>query len=485
MKKVVFYGRYSSASQTEQSIEGQLHVCEKYAAANDMEITAQYIDRAISGTSDNRPQFQRMIADSRHGMFECVLVYKLDRFARNRYDSAIYKKKLRDNGVRVVSATEAISDTPEGIIMEGLLEAMDEYYSAELSRKMRRGKEESFRKGYYLNHAAPFGYKLIDRRLFPDEATAPLVPEIFRSYLNGSKIGEIAEQMNAKGIPTAAGTPWKPMDVSRLLHRRLYVGEYTFGDFEGTMPCPQLVERELYDSVQEYIAAAAKRRRKRMDFDYLLTGKLVCADCGKSVCGSTSGRKHYYYCRHCNGARALDADYLHGKVMAALDEYLNVDKVDELAAAAYAEYRKEEQVDERPALERELRTVETQIQNAVNAIVAGAALPELHDKLTELKERQIAIKQALLDAQVQIPSLTEEHFRFALSDMAQKSSAELFRTVVGLVLLKGDVVILCINLTDENNMPPLEQVLFRVTDAGTSVIQNNIIQMTGWLLIAA
>jgi DNA invertase Pin-like site-specific DNA recombinase/DNA-directed RNA polymerase subunit RPC12/RpoP len=485
MKNAVLYARYSSANQTEQSIEGQTHVCEKYAAQNDIQIVRHYIDRAISGTSDKRPQFQQMITDSKSKEFEIVLVYKLDRFARNRYDSAIYKKKLRDNGVRVVSATENITDSPEGIIMEGLLEAMDEYYSAELSRKMMRGKEESFQKGYYLNHVPPFGYKLVDRRLTIDEATAPLVPEIFRDYLDGKKIGEIAAELNAKGIPTAAGTRWKPMDVSRLLHRRLYVGEYTFGDFEGVMPCPQIVPRELYDAVQKYIADAVERKRKRKDYNYMLTGKLRCAECGKSVCGSTSGKKHYYYCRHCGSARVIDADYLHAKTFAALDEYLNEDKVAELAAAAYAQYQQEEQVDERPALERELKSVDTQIQNAVNAIVAGAALPELQEKITQLKERQETLRKALLDAPTSMPRLTEEHFRLALSEMAKQSSAELFKTVVGLVLLKGDTVIVCVNLTDETNVPPLEQILFKVTDAGTGVIQNKAIQMSGWLLIAA
>ena len=485
MKNAVLYARYSSANQTEQSIEGQTHVCEKYAAQNDIQIVRHYIDRAISGTSDKRPQFQQMIADSKSKEFEIVLVYKLDRFARNRYDSAIYKKKLRDNGVRVVSVTENITDSPEGIIMEGLLEAMDEYYSAELSRKMMRGKEESFQKGYYLNHVPPFGYKLVDRRLTIDEATAPLVPEIFRDYLDGKKIGEIAAELNAKGIPTAAGTRWKPMDVSRLLHRRLYVGEYTFGDFEDVMPCPQIVPRELYDAVQKYIAEAVERKRKRKDYNYMLTGKLKCAECGKSVCGSTSGKKHYYYCRHCKSSKAIEADYLHEKVMRALDEYLTEDKVAEIAAAAYAEYQQEEQVDERPALERELKSVDTQIQNAVNAIVAGAALPELQEKLSQLKKRQETLRKALLDAPTAMPRLTEEHFRLALSEMAKQSSAELFKTVVGLVLLKGDTVIVCVNLTDETNVPPLEQILFKVTDAGTGVIQNKAIQMSGWLLIAA
>ena len=126
MKKVAFYGRYSSAMQTEQSIEGQLHVCEQYAAANGLEIVRQYVDRATSGKTDNRPQFQQMISDSERGLFEGILVYKLDRFARNRYDSFIYKHKLKEQGIRVISATEPLSDTPEGIIFEALIEGMDE-----------------------------------------------------------------------------------------------------------------------------------------------------------------------------------------------------------------------------------------------------------------------------------------------------------------------------------------------------------------------
>ena len=165
MKKVVFYGRYSSVNQTEQSIEGQLHVCQKYAEQNGLEITAQYIDRAQSGKTANRKEFQRMITDSEKGMFEAVLVYKLDRFARNRFDSAMYKRQLRENGVKVISATENISDTPEGIMMEAVLEGMDEYYSAELARKLHRGMAESFRKGYFINRAAPFGYRVENHRL--------------------------------------------------------------------------------------------------------------------------------------------------------------------------------------------------------------------------------------------------------------------------------------------------------------------------------
>ena len=134
----VVYARYSSHKQGAQSIEGQLASAYKYAGEHGYTIIHEYIDRAQSGTTDNRLEFQRMISDSDKHTFEGVLVYQLDRFARNRYDSAINKSKLKKNGVRVISAKENIADDPSGILVEGVLESMAEYYSAELSQKIHR-----------------------------------------------------------------------------------------------------------------------------------------------------------------------------------------------------------------------------------------------------------------------------------------------------------------------------------------------------------
>lgn len=157
MKTAVIYARYSSDSQTEQSIEGQLRVCEEYAQKNNILILNTYIDRAMTGTNDNRPDFQRMIKDSSRKEWNFILVYKLDRFSRNKYESAIHKKTLKDNGVKVLSAMENIPDTPEGIILESLLEGMNVYYSAELSQKVKRGMRETRLKGFYQGGGLPYG----------------------------------------------------------------------------------------------------------------------------------------------------------------------------------------------------------------------------------------------------------------------------------------------------------------------------------------
>ena len=122
MKTAVIYARYSSDRQTEQSIEGQLRVCHDYAEKHDLIIVDTYIDRAMTGTNDNRAEFQKMLHDSNKRAWDLVLVYKLDRFSRNKYEMAMHKKTLRDNGIKLVSAMENIPDTPEGIILESLLE---------------------------------------------------------------------------------------------------------------------------------------------------------------------------------------------------------------------------------------------------------------------------------------------------------------------------------------------------------------------------
>ena len=169
MGRAVIYARYSSHNQTEQSIEGQLHDNYEFANREGYQVVGEYIDRAMTGRSDQRDDFQRMIHDASKKQFQYIIVWKLDRFARNRYDSAIYKSKLKKYGVRVVSAKENISDNPEGIILEGMLESMAEYYSANLSVNVKRGQRETLAKGRFCGGRVPFGYKIEDGKLVADE----------------------------------------------------------------------------------------------------------------------------------------------------------------------------------------------------------------------------------------------------------------------------------------------------------------------------
>lgn len=185
--KGAIYARYSSDNQREESIEGQLRECKAFAEKNDIQIVETYIDRAFSVRTDRRPDFQRMIKDSEKNMFDVVLVWKLDRFARNRYDSAHYKSILKRNGVKVISATEIISQGAEGILLESLLEGYVEYYSAKLSEKVIRGMKENALKYKYNGETLPIGYMIDSEQYFQiDPLTAPAVLDAFKHYAGGN-----------------------------------------------------------------------------------------------------------------------------------------------------------------------------------------------------------------------------------------------------------------------------------------------------------
>ena len=227
----VIYARYSSDNQKEESIDGQLRECKAYAEKNGIQIVDTYIDRALSAKTDNRPRFQQMIKDSASKHFEVILVWKLDRFARNRYDSAHYKNMLRKNGVKVVSITETISQGAEGILLESLLEGMAEYYSVELAEKVTRGMMENALKCKYNGGTLPIGYKVDKEQNYEiDEVTAPAVVLAFKSYAEGMSMQHIANMLNYQGVRTHKKTKLDVDIVARMLHNRKYIGEYKFKD---------------------------------------------------------------------------------------------------------------------------------------------------------------------------------------------------------------------------------------------------------------
>ncbi len=304
--KAVIYARYSSDSQREESIEGQLRECMEYAKFNDIEVVETYIDRALSAKTDNRPNFQKMIKDSSRHLFDIVLVWKLDRFARNRYDSAHYKNILKKNGVKVVSAKETIAEGSEGILLESVLEGMAEYYSADLSEKVKRGLTENALKCKYNGGAIPIGYKIDSEQKFQiDEELAPLIIEIYKMCNDGKTIKDIYNYLSEKHILRPNGKPIRYNAVRYILTNRIYIGEFNRSGILIENGVPAIISKELFDAVQLEIAKNSKApARHTADEDYLLTTKLFCGKCGAMMVAQTGTGKmgkvyHYYDCvRH-------------------------------------------------------------------------------------------------------------------------------------------------------------------------------------------
>lgn len=466
MKTAVIYARYSSQNQTEQSIDGQIRECTEFAERNDIQIINTYVDRAVSGTSaEHRTQFQKMIADSAKQQFQVVLVYKLDRFARNRYDSAIYKSKLKKNGVKVLSAKENITDSPEGIILEGLLEAMDEYYSAELSRKCKRGIREGIIKGHNMGGAVLYGYKRENKHFIIDETTAPAVKLIFEMYASGNyTLSKIAQTLNEQGYRSVNGNPFKRWGVSDILHNDKYTGTHYIDGIAEPEKCPPIIDTELFEKVQGMLQkSASKAREQRTDHVYALTGLVQCGICGQAICGSSSksNGKHYFYykCRNretCENQRNYSADKLEQIVIDALQEYLTQDKINVITERVYKLYTEQEV---QPDPRTQLPEINRQIQNVVNAIASGVQSEALTQKLADLEMQ----REALEKQPIAQPKLTKEHFEYFLKRLATilettEDKKQLFNAMISSITLFKDELVIAINVLENDNPPTLTEI---------------------------
>lgn len=300
MKKCVIYARYSSDSQTEQSIEGQLRVCEDYAKNHHIQVVKNYVDRAMTGTNDNRPDFREMLTDAQKREWDIVLVYRFDRFSRNKYESVIHKKKLKDLGIKVVSAMENIPDTPEGIILESLLEGMNQYYSAELSLKVKRGQRESRLKGNFLGGKVPYGYRVENQKLIINEEEAKIIRYIYKEFAKEELGCNIAKKLNRKKI-LYRNRLFRRSDIYRLLGREYYTGLYEFDGEYYQKIFPQIISRNLFAKIRR-IALDNKHGANRKTM-YMLKNMIFCKNCGEVyVCDSGTSKignlNRYYKCKN-------------------------------------------------------------------------------------------------------------------------------------------------------------------------------------------
>ena len=400
--KAVIYARYSSDNQREESIEGQLRECTAYCKKNDITILRTYIDRAMSAKTDHRPDFQQMIKDSAKGLFDVIIVWKLDRFARNRYDSAHYKAQLRKYGVKVLSATENISEGPEGIILESMLEGMAEYYSAELSEKVIRGHTENALKCKYNGGTPTFGFAIDKDKYYQiDPHTAPVVLEMFIRYDKGETMKNIRDWLNGAGVTTVRGKKIDLNFVAAILHNRKYIGEYSYRHIVTPGGIPAIVPQDLFDRVQQRLETNRKApARHKAEDDYLLTTKLFCGTCGAMMVGesgtsASKGRKyHYYRCVNTKKHKTCTAKHksvrklpLENAVVNATMAKVMDDNFVEYIADAVMDLQGKES-SQLPALRKQLEETERGITNMLNAIQMGIINQSTKQRLDELEERK-------------------------------------------------------------------------------------------------
>ena len=475
----VVYARYSSHRQGEQSIEGQLAEAKKYAEAHGLTIIHEYCDRAQTGRNDDRGQFQLMLADAAKGAFDALIVWKTDRIGRNKEEIALNKYHLKKNGVKIHYIAEMIPDTPEGIILEAVIEGMAAYYSEQLSQNIRRGQRASASKAQSTGGNRPLGYKTgPDKKLVIDPETEPTAKLVFDLYAQGKTISQIIRLLNERGLRTLRGRPFTNNSLRSMLKNEKYIGVYTYKDeIRLEWAKPPIVEPEVFYKVQEMLKynqrAAAHKNAKA---DYLLTEKLFCGKCGQMMVGvsstsHTGTRHHYYYCteqrkKKCS-KKPVRKIWIEGLVLeyvAALIQ--NEDLLKFIAEKTYQYYLAQNTESAyTESLQKALDEVEKATTNLVRVLEAGIFNEATKRRMEELDEQKAELQSALAAAKLRSDlGLKKEHIlyflhRFAEMDYTDEDCQKrMIQTFVNSIFVYDDKVVITFNYSGDNRTITLHEI---------------------------
>lgn len=475
MKTCVIYARYSSNSQTEQSIEGQLRVCREYAQRNNLAAAGTYIDRATTGTNDNREQFQKMLKDSDKKAWNYVLCYKLDRFSRNKYEMAIHRKHLKDNGVKILSAMENIPDSPEGILLESLLEGMNQYYSEELSQKTKRGLRETRIKGNYMGGPINYGYKIVHEttgeqtaaKVAINEEEAPILLHIFEAYAAGNRIPDIVRELDDKGVKNR-GNPFTVNSIYFMLQQEKYTGVYNFNGETFTHIYPAIIPKELFQIVRKRVDKN-KTGKHVIGVDYILMGKCFCGYCGRqlrSAAGTTTDGTilRYYRCPYskkdvnCHN-KSVRKEVLEQIVIDALTNKItkpeNIALITDNVFALYtAKFTDDSDLHR---YEKELAATDKAIKNILAAIEEGIFTPSTKQRLTELEEKKIRLEQAItIESAKEKNMLTKTDIERYICDAVKLTAKQMVELLVERIDVYADKICIKLKYSDTPIKPPID-----------------------------
>lgn len=404
--RAVAYARYSSDNQREESIDAQVRAIKEFCKKEKIDLIKIYKDEAKTATTDDREDFLNMISDSSYKNFDAVIVHKLDRFARNRYDSAFYKKKLKENGVRVISVLEYLDDSPESVILESVLEGMAEYYSKNLSREVMKGMKETALQCKHTGGTPPLGYDVkSDKTYAINQEESEAVKKIFDLYLSGYGYGSIADNLNENGYKTKRNKPFAKNSIRDILLNEKYCGVYIFNRaakktngkrnnhlskeseniirVDGGMPA--IISKETYNKVIEKLNSCARGPRVANTVEYyILSGKVECAECncaytGAGYRGGRGGRKYYIYgCtnkkKHLCNNKDIRKDILESFVISNLKkEILNEESINIISnnVCEYVSSARSKNKDEISRLDKKAKSIKIKIDKAMDLILEG------------------------------------------------------------------------------------------------------------------
>lgn len=467
----VIYARYSSHNQKDVSIEQQVEACRKYAVDNGLAVTAQYADRAISGKTDNRPQFQKMLKDAHKGDFDYVIAWKSNRMGRNMMQAMVNEAKLADLGIRCLYVEEDFDDSAAGRFALRNMMNVNQFYIENMAEDVLRGMQDNAAK-CMVNNLPPFGYrKGKDGKFEIDEDQAAVVREIFNRVLNGWSIYDIQTDLNRRGIRTGRGTEWKKQSFGHLLQNDKYTGVYRWSDITVDGGMPAILDKSTFDRVQDILKTKKKPRGKqRMNDDYILSGKLFCGKCGSPMTAqagtSKTGKKFNYYCcnrkryEHACDKKNVPQQKIESVVMKFIKEKLLQDNFIEWIVGCYDKAALQIRDDSKKnELQAELQEVNTKLSNILKAIEAGIFNETTQQRMTELMDMRKDLEHAIRLEEManQLPSPDE--VRFWLDELRSGDldnrlyQRKLILTFIRAIYVYDDILRIQFNYGKEANIP--------------------------------
>ncbi|HEX9062222.1 MAG TPA: recombinase family protein [Clostridia bacterium] len=448
--RAVAYTRFSSDNQREESIDAQLRAIKEYAKRNDIVIVGEYIDKAKSAMTDNRPEFLRMIADSKKEEFDIVLVHKLDRFARNRQDSIGYRMELKRHGVSLISVLEYLDDdSPESLILESVLEAMAEYYSRNLAREVNKGMRENALKGIHTGGLPPLGYDVDQqtKKLIINEREAAAVRLIFKMFIEGYGYDKIINELNLQGFKAKSGNHFGHNSLHNIIRNEKYTGVYIFNklaskDMDGKRngnaykepeeiirvegAVPAIISKEEFEIAQNVIITRKQVRAANNAVEvYLLSGKIFCGECEGAYVGNRkfagrnktlqvtyrcSTRKSKHICKN----KDVRKDYIEAFVLERLADYVfNTILIPKLINE-YSRFEMEKDsitIKKQASLKKRLAEIKKEISNLL-VLASKVASESLVQKLEELEKEKNILQDQLEEVNDKVNSnkISEEEF---------------------------------------------------------------------------
>ena len=453
-KRAVIYARYSSTNQREESIEAQIRACEEYAKAKDLNIIEVYADSAKSGTNADRTEFQRMIKDGLAHKFRYLIIHKLDRFSRNKFDAIIYKQKLRENDVIICSVVENLDDTALSHMIETIFEGWAQFYSENLSGEVIKGMKESAYDCKHLGGIPPLGYDVdpVTRKYVINESEARIVKMIFDKYAHDVGYNQLLGYLNGMGYRTKRGQPFGRNSLYSILQNEKYVGKYIFNRMrekahgvisskrnpkpknreewiiiEGGMPA--IIDQEIFDIVQFKMKGnKEKAGMYRAREIYLLSGLIICGECGESmygntrICGRNKTRYSSYRCRGVANKRGcknkeIRREYIESYVLDELYEQLFSNYSIQRLTAMLNDYNSkiaQESDSDIKRIEQALADNQRKTSNILNFVMEnGFSSDTAKVKLTELENERKLLEN-------QLKEITDKNKSNAISEAIVK-----------------------------------------------------------------